>query len=266
MLWALWLAARGLPRWDTLVIFILGTLVMRSAGCVINDFADRNFDGRVERTRLRPLVTGAVTVRAALILFVSLLALALGLVLLTNRLTLWMACAGALLAATYPLAKRYTHLAQVHLGVAFGWAVPMAYAAEIERLPPLVWLVYCAAILWAIIYDTEYAMVDREDDIKLGLRSTAILFGDADRTIMAALMTLMLCNLLLIGRQAALAWPYYAALAMAAGLFAYQLWLIRARARDGCFKAFLNNNWVGAVIFAGIAAGLANAGGVQPLR
>lgn len=254
MLWALWLAAGGLPRLDVLVVFVLGTVVMRSAGCVINDYADRNFDGHVERTRERPLATGAVTPRAALILFAVLLAGAFALVLTMNALTIKMAFGGALLAATYPFAKRYTYLPQVHLGAAFGWAVPMAFAAQSNDVPPLGWLVYCAALIWAVIYDTEYAMVDREDDLRIGVRSTAILFDDADRFIIGCLQGLMLANLVLIGHKASLGWPYYAGLAVAGALFAWQQHMIRGRDRAGCFRAFLNNNWVGGVIFAGLVA------------
>ena len=254
MLWALWLAAEGMPSMHVLLIFIFGTVLMRSAGCVINDYADRDFDGHVERTRERPLATGAVEPRDALILFVVLLGLAALLVLATNRLTVMLAFGGAALAASYPFAKRHTYLPQVHLGAAFGWAVPMAFAAESNALPPLTWLVFCAAVVWAVIYDTEYAMVDRDDDLALGLKSTAILFEDNDRLIIGILQIVMLANLLLIGRQAELHWPWYAGLAVAAALFAYQQKLIRARSRDGCFAAFVNNNWVGGVVFAGLVA------------
>jgi 4-hydroxybenzoate polyprenyltransferase len=254
MLWALWMAAGGVPNLDVLVIFVLGTVLMRSAGCVINDYADRNFDGHVERTRTRPLATGAVSEREALTVFVVLLALAALLVLATNTLTVMMSFGGALLAITYPFAKRYTHLPQVHLGAAFGWAVPMAYTAQSGDVTPMTWLLFSTAVLWAVIYDTEYAMVDREDDLKLGIRSTAILFAESDRAIIGGLQLLMLSNLVVIGQRAALAWPYYAGLAVAAALFAYQQYLIRDRSRAGCFAAFMNNNWVGGVIFAGLAA------------
>jgi 4-hydroxybenzoate polyprenyltransferase len=256
MLWALWLAAGGLPSIEILGIFIAGTVLMRSAGCVINDYADRDFDGHVERTRERPLATGAVAPREALILFGVLVLTAGVLVLATNPLTIALAVVGVLLAASYPFAKRYTHLPQVHLGAAFGWAVPMAFAAESNALPPLAWLVFCATVLWAVIYDTEYAMVDRDDDLKLGIKSTAILFEDNDRLIIGVLQGLMLLCLVFIGQQAKLDWPYYVALTVAAGLFAYQQYLIRERSRTGCFAAFLNNSWVGGVVFAGIALGL----------
>ena len=259
MLWALWLAADGLPSLGILGIFVAGTVLMRSAGCVINDYADRDFDGHVERTRERPLATGAVAPREALILF-SVLVLSAGvLVLATNRLTIALAVIGVLLAASYPFAKRYTHLPQVHLGAAFGWAVPMAFAAAGNTLPPLAWLVFCATVLWAVIYDTEYAMVDRDDDLKLGIKSTAILFEDNDRLIIGVLQGLMLVCLVLIGQQSKLGWPYYLALIAAAGLFGYQQYLIRERSRAGCFAAFLNNSWVGGVVFAGIVLGQHNS-------
>lgn len=253
MLWALWLAAGGMPSLDVLFIFVLGTFVMRSAGCVINDYADRDFDGHVERTRERPLATGAASPREALAVFATLLAIACLLVLGTNRLTILLAAGGAVLAVTYPFAKRYTYLPQVHLGAAFGWAVPMAFAAQSAAVPPLAWLVFCAAVLWAVIYDTEYAMVDRDDDIKLGIKSTAILFDDADRLIIGILQSMMLLNLVLIGQQAGLGPVYYISLCAAAVLFAYQQYLIRERTRAGCFAAFMNNNWVGGIVFAGIA-------------
>jgi 4-hydroxybenzoate polyprenyltransferase len=214
MLWALWIAAAGVPKLDVLIIFVLGTVVMRSAGCVINDYADRNFDGHVERTKDRPLPAGVVTPREALLVFAVLLTIALGLVLATNRITILMAFGGA--------------------------ALPMA------------WLLFSTAVLWAVIYDTQYAMVDREDDLRLGIRSTAILFAHADRTIIAGLQCLMLSNLYLIGRRAELGWPYDGALLVAAALFIYQQYLIRDRSRAGCFAAFLNNNWVGGVVFAGV--------------
>ncbi len=252
MLWALWLAAGGLPALDVLAIFVLGTFVMRSAGCVINDYADRDFDGHVERTRERPLATGAVSPREALAVFGVLLALACVLVLGTNRLTVLLAVGGALLAITYPFAKRYTYLPQVHLGAAFGWAVPMAFAAQTGAVPPLAWLVFCAAVLWAVIYDTEYAMVDRDDDLKLGIKSTAILFDDADKLIIGILQLMMLLNLALIGQQAALGTAFYVSLGVAALLFGYQQYLIRERSRAGCFAAFKNNNWVGGIVFLGI--------------
>lgn len=254
MLWALWLAAGGLPSLRVLVVFLTGTVLMRSAGCVINDFADRDFDGHVERTRTRPLATGAVSARETLVLFCILVILSASLLLATNWLTFLLSFGGIALAVTYPFAKRYTYLPQLHLGAAFGWAVPMAWAAQTNTVPPMAWLVFCAAVIWAVIYDTEYAMVDRDDDIRLGIKSTAILFDDADRAIIGVLQATMVLNLILIGRQAQLGWPYYVALVVAAALFAWQQAMIRERSRDGCFAAFMNNNWVGGVVFAGIAA------------
>lgn len=258
VLWALWIASEGEPAFNILLIFLIGTLLMRSAGCVINDYADRNYDKHVERTRDRPLATGTVTEFEALVLFTVLISIAALLVLLTNRLTIILAGAGALLAITYPFAKRLTYLAQLHLGAAFGWAIPMAFAATTNTLPPLAWLIFCAAILWAIIYDTEYAMVDREDDMKLGLKSTAILFGDSDRLIIGFLQAIMLINLILIGNQGEMRWPYYLAIGTSAGLFVRQQYLLRERSRRGCFAAFMNNNWVGGVIFAGIGLNYMN--------
>ncbi|MEQ8231117.1 MAG: 4-hydroxybenzoate octaprenyltransferase [Gammaproteobacteria bacterium] len=255
-LWALWLAAGGVPRLDVLAIFVAGTLLMRSAGCVINDYADRHFDGHVERTRERPLATGAVSEREALVLFAVLVTLAAALVLLTNRLTILLAFGGVALAVTYPFAKRHTHLPQVHLGAAFGWAVPMAFAAQLDALPPLAWLTFCATLLWAVIYDTEYAMVDRDDDLRIGIKSTAILFGRHDRLVIGVLQVIMLLNLALIGQAAALGWPWYGGIAIAAALFGYQQWLMRERARRACFAAFMNNNWVGGIIFAGLVLSL----------
>lgn len=257
MLWALWLAADGWPAPRVLFIFCLGTVLMRSAGCVINDYADRDFDGEVARTRDRPLATGELHPRQALALFAVLVVAAGILVLFTNWQTIALAGVAVLLAASYPFAKRYTYLPQLHLGAAFGWAVPMAFTAQTGTLPPLAWLVFCAAVIWAVIYDTQYAMVDRDDDLRIGVKSTAILFDDNDRLIIGLLQALLILNLVLIGSQAALRWPYHLALALTGGLFVYQQYLIRGRDRDGCFAAFLNNNWVGCVVFSGIAASFA---------
>lgn len=257
MLWALWLAAGGWPDMRVLLIFLAGTVLMRSAGCAMNDYADRDFDGEVRRTSDRPLVTGALKPRDALLTAGVLTAIAATLVLFTNVLTIGLAVGGALLAATYPFAKRYTYLPQLHLGAAFGWAVPMAFAAQVNALPPLAWLTFCAAVLWAVIYDTEYAMVDRDDDLRIGVKSTAILFDDNDRLIIGVLQVLLIVNLAMIGSQADLRWPWYAGLAVAAVLFIYQQYLIRGRDGDGCFAAFLNNNWVGFVVFAGLVANFA---------
>jgi 4-hydroxybenzoate polyprenyltransferase len=255
MLWALWLAGNGRPDWDVVAVFVTGVWVMRSAGCVINDYLDRHVDPFVERTRDRPLAAGRVYPNEALALFGLLMAIALALALLCNRMTLLLAFGGAFLAATYPLMKRYTYLPQVYLGMAFGWAVPMAWAGQTGEFPPaLAWLVFLTAVVWAVIYDTQYAMVDRDDDLKIGVKSTAILFGELDRPILAALQALMLLALLLIGRQADLAWPYAVSLIGVAALFVRQQALMRARDRAGSFAAFRNNNWVGGVVFLGILA------------
>lgn len=251
-LWALWLAAGGVPQLKNLLIFVAGCLVMRAAGCVINDYADRDFDGHVKRTVARPLAQGEIPPRHALILFVVLCLLAFALVLLMNRLTIYLSFVGALLAASYPFMKRYTYLPQVVLGAAFGWAVPMAYAAEAGTVPPIGWLIFVSAVIWAVIYDTEYAMVDRDDDLRIGVKSTAILFGEADRLIIGILQVLMLVCLLLIGQRAELGAVYYVTVGVAAAMFGYQQYLIRDRSREGCFRAFLNNNYVGGVVFAGV--------------
>ena len=252
-LWALWLAAAGLPRWDLLVIFALGVFLMRSAGCVINDYADRDFDGRVARTASRPLATGAVTKKEALILFAALCALAFVLVLFTNRMTILLSLVAVALAGLYPFMKRYTHLPQVVLGAAFGWSIPMAFAAQTGSIPQGAWLVFIANLLWTVVYDTFYAMVDRDDDIKIGIKSTAILFGDDDKLITGCLQICVLFTLMLVGSQFHLGYWYYVALIGVAGLFVYQQLLIRERQRDACFRAFLHNNWVGLTIFGGIA-------------
>jgi 4-hydroxybenzoate polyprenyltransferase len=251
-LWALWLAAEGVPSLKNLLIFVLGVTLMRAAGCVINDFADRRVDGHVERTRHRPLATGAVSSREALILFVSLCLLSFLLVLLTNALTIKLAFAGVALAFCYPFMKRYTHLPQLVLGAAFAWGIPMAFAAETNSLPPTLWALYVAVILWTVAYDTFYAMVDRDDDLKIGIKSTAILFGDMDITITATLQVLVLAAMAMIGMDFGRGIWFFLSLGAAALLFLYQQYLIRHRDRAGCFKAFLNNNYVGAVIFLGL--------------
>jgi len=254
---ALWLAAGDFPPWKPLIIFTLGVFAMRAAGCAINDYADRHLDPQVARTAGRPIASGRVTPREALIVFVSLLAFAFLLVLLTNPLTIKLSFIGAALAALYPFTKRYTDFPQVVLGAAFGWAIPMAFAAVQNTVPPVGWLLFIANILWSVIYDTEYAMVDREDDIKAGARSTAILFGDADLPIIGVLMGTMVIALVMIGTRAHLGWPYWAAVTAAAGLFGWQQWLIRRRERDDCLAAFRHNNWVGLVLWIGIALALA---------
>lgn len=252
--WALWVASGGVPKVWTLVVFSAGVWLTRSAGCVINDYADRWLDGSVERTRHRPLATGAVSPREALVLFAVLMLLALALVCTTNLLTVLLSGVAALLAASYPYLKRYTHLPQVYLGMAFGWGIPMAFAAVQGTVPPVAWVLYVANIFWATAYDTWYAMVDRDDDIRLGAKSTAILFGDLDRAAIAVLYVLMLFALLLAGRQAELRWPYWSGLGVAALLVLYQFGITRRRDRPSCFRAFLHNHWVGMAIFAGIAA------------
>ncbi|MGB8715711.1 MAG: 4-hydroxybenzoate octaprenyltransferase, partial [Rhodanobacteraceae bacterium] len=255
--WALWLAAGDFPPLKPLLIFTLGVFVMRSAGCAINDYADRDLDPKVTRTAGRPLASGRVTPRDALVVFGVLLLVALGLVLLTNPLTIKLAFVGAALAAIYPFTKRVTHLAQVVLGAAFGWSIPMAFAAVSNSLPPLCWLLFLANVLFSTIYDTEYAMVDREDDLKVGAKSTAILFGDADLPILAILMGCFMLAMLLVGTRVGLAWPYWIALVSAAGLFGWQLWIMRKRDRLRCLDAFRNNNLLGGVLWAGIMLALA---------
>ena len=251
-LWALWIAAEGVPDLDLLVIFLLGTFLTRSAGCIINDLADRHVDGAVARTSGRPLVTGAVTIKEALVLFSALMLLAFGLVLLTNTLTIQLSIVAVLLASTYPFMKRYTHLPQVVLGLAFSWGIPMAFTAQLNQLPPALWLLFLGNLWWIVAYDTKYAMVDREDDIHAGVKSTAILFGMYDRLAVAILQLLCLLTLYLAGREFSLGLYFKLSLIVAAAMFGYQQYLIRDRDRDACFRAFLHNNWVGLAIFVGI--------------
>jgi len=251
-LWALWLAGEGRPDPFVCAVFVLGVFVMRSAGCVINDYADRDFDPHVERTRERPLAARRVSPREALALFVALLALALALVLTLNRLTLLLALAGAALATAYPFMKRFTYLPQVHLGLAFSWAIPMAFAALTGDVPPLAWLLLVGNLIWTVAYDTEYAMVDREDDLQVGVKSTAILFGELDRAFIAGMQITVIVVLALVAEQARLGRAFDLGLAATIVLFGWQQWLIRNRDRAGCFRAFLNNNWVGAAVFGGI--------------
>ncbi|MGN6738539.1 4-hydroxybenzoate octaprenyltransferase [Dyella sp.] len=255
--WALWLAADDFPPWSTLIIFTLGVFAMRAAGCAINDYADRKLDPQVARTAGRPIASGRVTPREALVVFGTLLAFAFVLVLFTNALTIKLSFAGAALAALYPFTKRYTYMPQVVLGAAFGWAIPMAFAAVTNSVPPLGWLLFIGNILWSVIYDTEYAMVDREDDLKAGAKSTAILFGDADLPILAILMATFELTMLFVGQRAQLGWPYWLALVGSVALFGYQLWRIRGRDRDACLAAFRHNNWLGLVLWAGIVVSLA---------
>jgi 4-hydroxybenzoate polyprenyltransferase len=262
--WALWLAAGDFPPWSTLIIFTLGVFFMRSAGCVINDYADRDLDPQVKRTRDRPIAAGLVKPREALYVFLALVALAFVLVLFTNKLTIELSLIGAFLAITYPFTKRYTYLPQVYLGAAFGWSIPMAFAAVkgadfavFKAALPLCGELYLANILWSTIYDTEYAMVDRDDDIRVGAKSTAILFGDADLPILGVLMVSFLSTMLLVAQRGHLHKVYFVGAAAAALLFVWQQWIMRQRDRDACFAAFRNNNWVGLALWLGILMSLA---------
>lgn len=251
-LWALWIAAEGQPSMDVFIVFSLGVLLMRSAGCVINDYADRKIDPHVVRTQGRPMATGDVSPREARWLFVGLCLGAFALVLFMNALTIQLSIIGALLAFIYPYTKRYTYLPQVFLGLAFGWAVPMVFAAQTGGVPQLAWLLLTGTVLWATAYDTMYAMVDRDDDIRIGVKSSAILFGEADRLIIGLIQALLILVLLLVGRQAEMGGYYYLGVLVALGLSAYQQVLIHDRQPKACFRAFLNNNWLGMAVFAGI--------------
>ena len=251
-LWALWVAGNGRPDPKVLLVFVLGVAVMRSAGCIINDFADRNVDPYVRRTRARPLAARRVTTTEALLLFVGLLAAALWLVTRLDAFTLRLACAGAALTVSYPFVKRFFALPQLYLALAFSWGVPMAFAALVGALPRVAWMMFLATILWVTIYDTLYAMVDREDDLKIGVNSSAIVFADMDRLIVGALQLTMLAALLLLGRSLRFGNAYLAAVGVAAVCFAYQQWLIRRRDPEACLRAFINNHYVGMSIFIGI--------------
>ncbi len=254
MLWALWIAAQGLPRLDLLAIFIAGVYVMRAAGCVINDFADRKIDGLVKRTKTRPLATGVISAKGALILFFSLCLLAFGLVLFTDLMTIKLSFVALLLAASYPFMKRYTHWPQLILGMAFSWAIPMAFSAQTGALPLTAWLTFAAAVSMTVAYDTYYAMVDRDDDLLIGVKSTAVLFGDWDRTIIALLQGITLALLLWVAQIEQLGLFFYLGLSVMTALFVYQYVITKQRERDACFKAFLNNHlaslavWVGLVL------------------
>lgn len=250
--WALWLAAEGVPPLHLLLVFSAGVVLMRAAGCVINDYADRKWDGAVERTKQRPLASGAVTGTEALQLFVLLLLLSAGLLVFLNWQTVLLSLVAVLLAAVYPFMKRYTHLPQVVLGAAFSWGMPMAFMAIQLNLPPLLWLLYLANLLWTVAYDTYYALVDRPDDVKVGIKSTAILFGRHALPIIALLQLLTLLLLTAVGYLAQLHWVYYLSLPGAAGCFLYQYRIARV-SRQGCFAAFLHNHYVGMLVFAGIA-------------
>lgn len=250
--WALWIAARGVPDWHILIIFTIGVFSMRAAGCVINDFADRKFDGSVERTKNRPLPRGDVTEKEAKTLFAVLVLVSFGLVLTLNTMTIWLSVAGLALAWIYPFVKRVSHLPQVVLGAAFGWSIPMAFAAVSESLPAVCWLLFAVNIIWSVIYDTQYAMVDRNDDLKIGVKSTAILFGRFDKIIIGVLQLVMILMLLWTGMMANLSGIFYWSLLLAGALFVYQQRLMADRERDPCFQAFMNNNYVGFILFLGM--------------
>lgn len=256
-LWALWISGDGYPDWTIVWVFVLGTVLMRSAGCVMNDMADRHFDPHVERTRERPLAAGLVSKKEALLLAGGLTLLALLLVLLLNRLTVLLSVAALFLAATYPFTKRFFSIPQAYLGIAFGFGIPMAFAAHLDTVPMLAWWMLSANVFWAIAYDTEYAMVDREDDRRIGIRSSALFFRCFDVFAIMLCYAVMLGILGWIGYRIHMNWPYFMGIAVAAVLTFYHFSLIRQRDRAGCFKAFLHNNWVGAAIFAGVAASYA---------
>lgn len=251
-LWALWLANMAVPPISVLVVFVLGVIVMRAAGCVINDYADRKVDGHVQRTQNRPLPSGAVSSKEAKYLFVGLALVAFVLVLTMNLMTILLSVVGLALAWVYPFMKRYTHLPQVVLGAAFGWAIPMAWAAVSESLPFVCWLVFIANICWTVAYDTQYAMVDRDDDLKIGVKSTAILFGRFDKMIIGLLQLATLILMAWVGLLLQLNGAFYWSLLLAAALFVHQQRLIAQRERQPCFQAFLNNNYVGLVLFIGV--------------
>lgn len=253
-LWGLVLANKGSPTLNLLWIFVTGAVVMRAAGCIANDLADRNLDGHVERTRLRPLVTGALSVKEALLLLICLLALALMLVTLTNPMTIKLSLAGAALALIYPLMKRVTHLPQIVLGIAFSWSIPMAFAASLNTLPLAMWWLFGANILWTVVYDTQYAMVDREDDLAVGIKSTAILLGDLDVRVIGLLQCLCLFAFWRCGEAFALGPFYYSAVVAVGVMFARHLWLIRERDTKQCFAAFNQSKWIGLMILVGLCA------------
>ncbi|MDB6159033.1 MAG: 4-hydroxybenzoate octaprenyltransferase [Gammaproteobacteria bacterium] len=252
-LWALWIAGEGQPNQKVLIVFVLGVIVMRAAGCVINDFADRDIDPHVRRTRDRPIAARRVSPVEALVLFAVLLAIALYLVTFLDLLTIKLAFIGAALTVSYPFVKRFFPMPQLYLGISFGgWSVPMAFAAEIGKLPRVAWVLYIAAVIWAAIYDTIYAMIDREDDLKIGVKSSAILFADMDKMLIFVMQAMMIFALVLAGQNMHFGEWYYGGLAAAGLLFLYQQWLIRDRNPAGCLRAFLNNQYVGMVIFTGI--------------
>ncbi|MDB6374993.1 4-hydroxybenzoate octaprenyltransferase [Photorhabdus bodei] len=250
--WALWIAGKGIPDMHILLIFTVGVFLMRAAGCAINDFADRKFDGYVERTKTRPLPSGAISEKESKILFVVLALVSFGLVLTLNKMAIWLSVVGLALAWLYPFVKRFSHLPQFVLGAAYGWAIPMGFAAVSESLPLECWLLFLVNIFWSVIYDTQYAMIDRNDDLKIGVKSTAILFGRFDKLIIGLLQLAMLLVLVLVGYMMNLGGIYYWSLLLAGTLFIYQQKLLAGRERELCFQAFLNNNYVGLVLFLGI--------------
>lgn len=251
-LWSLWLAAEGLPPVEVVLIFVLGAIIMRSAGCVINDYADRHWDGSVARTAQRPLARGLITPKAALILFAGLCLVGFSLVLLLNTLTILLSFVALLLATLYPFTKRFTHWPQMVLGIAFAWAVPMGYAAVLNMVPSQAWLVFVITIIWTLIYDTFYAITDREDDLKVGIKSTAILFGRYDVLVITLLQSVMVLLLICLGIWVQLGLAFWLSLILVASLFAWQVWQSRHRDPQACFKAFKQNHWVGLVILVGL--------------
>ena len=253
-LWALWIASRGVPDWITLLIFITGTVLMRSAGCVMNDIADRKFDAEVERTKNRPLATGEVSAKEAYLLVAGLALAAFSLVLMFNQKTILLSFAALFLAFTYPFTKRFLAIPQAYLGVAFGFGIPMAFAAVNDYTPPLAWVLLAANVFWAIAYDTEYAMVDRDDDVKIGIKSSAIFFGKYDVIAVMISYAIMLGLLAYVGKLMGFEKYYFIGLAAAFALACWQYVLIKSRDKSHCFKAFLHNNWIGLVLFIGLAA------------
>lgn len=252
-LWGLWIASDGVPSWTLLFVFIMGTVLMRSAGCAINDYADRDFDGAVKRTAERPLAAGRIQPKEAVWVAIVLAAIAFAMtVALTNTLTVQLSFIAAILAASYPFTKRFFAMPQAYLGIAFGFGIPMAFAAVQGEVPVIAWVLMTANVFWTLAYDTEYAMVDRDDDIKIGIKTTALLFGRYDILMIAVCYALSLKMLAFAGLKLGLHWPFFLGIAVATGIAVYHLFLIRDRSREACFKAFLHNNWLGAAIFAGI--------------
>ncbi len=251
-LWALWIASEGQPSYKLIFIFVMGVILTRTGGCIVNDYADRDFDGQVQRTANRPLATGRISGKEALAVAAVIGLLAFILVLFTNTFTIILSVGGLVLACTYPYMKRHTYLPQLVLGAAFAWSIPMAFAAVKEEVPAIAWIIYLATLCWTMAYDTLYAMVDRDDDLQAGIKSTAILFGDADLAMVGLLNGMTLLALALLGSKLELSHWYYFGLGVAVALWGWQLWQCRERDRDACFKAFLHNHWVGAAIFAGL--------------